>query len=359
MHKRNAKMRKKNKIFLRTLALIAPVILLVLLSQTAFARNTYVITDGDRIVVHTTASTDPAQVLDEAGLALGEDDTYTTQPGMGVSEITICRAQNIVVNNCGNLIHVDSQGETVQQLLSRLNIDVGVDTTVSASMDTATYDGMVLNLSRTIRTTETYTANLPHEVTYCYDASIPAGQTVVLTKGVDGQALRTASVVYADGVEISRTVLEQTVIQQPVSEVIAIGNGTKEVDPRYVPEEPVIGDGFIITTTGEVLTYTHTHQVLATAYTHTDEGCDFITATGTTVRIGTVAVDPRLIPYGTRMFIVTNDGEYVYGVATAEDCGGGIKGDRLDLYFPTTAECFQFGRRKTTIYFIGDSDIEY
>ena len=77
-----------------------------------------------------------------------------------------------------------------------------------------------------------------------------------------------------------------------------------------------------------------------------------ITATGTTVHIGTVAVDPTVIPYGTRMFIVSNDGQYVYGLSTAEDCGGAIKGNRLDLYYPTLAEAFQFGIRNCTVYFL-------
>ena len=79
-----------------------------------------------------------------------------------------------------------------------------------------------------------------------------------------------------------------------------------------------------------------------------------ITATMTRVRIGTVAIDPKVIPYGTRMFIVTNDNQYVYGIATAEDCGGGIKGDRIDLYFPTKKECFAFGVRQVTVYFLGE-----
>lgn len=52
------------------------------------------------------------------------------------------------------------------------------------------------------------------------------------------------------------------------------------------------------------------------------------------------------------MFIVSNDGAYVYGIAVAEDCGGDIKGDRMDLYFPTFNECIQFGRRVCTIYFL-------
>ena len=77
-----------------------------------------------------------------------------------------------------------------------------------------------------------------------------------------------------------------------------------------------------------------------------------ITATGTTVRVGTVAVDPTVIPYGTRMFIVTNDGTYIYGIGTAEDCGGAIVGNELDLYFDTDAECWEFGVKGCTVYFL-------
>jgi 3D (Asp-Asp-Asp) domain-containing protein len=53
------------------------------------------------------------------------------------------------------------------------------------------------------------------------------------------------------------------------------------------------------------------------------------------------------------MFIISNDGVYIYGVAVAEDCGGAIKGDRIDLYMPTYEDCVQFGRRTCTIYFLG------
>ena len=56
---------------------------------------------------------------------------------------------------------------------------------------------------------------------------------------------------------------------------------------------------------------------------------------------------------GTRMFIVSDDGQYIYGIATAEDCGGGVKGNHIDLYFDTTYECFQYGVRTCTVYFLG------
>ena len=105
-------------------------------------------------------------------------------------------------------------------------------------------------------------------------------------------------------------------------------------------------------TDGQVLTYYKKAQFRTTAYSHMDAGCDMITATGTTVRVGAVAVDPTLVAYGTRMFVICNDGSYVYGIATAEDCGGGIKGNQLDLYMPTRSECFQYGKRMCTVYFL-------
>ncbi len=70
-----------------------------LLSQAVFAQTTYVITDGDRVLVHTTYATDPAAVLTEAGLELGEADTFTAQSDGAVSEITVKRIQMVRINN--------------------------------------------------------------------------------------------------------------------------------------------------------------------------------------------------------------------------------------------------------------------
>jgi len=78
--------KRKKRIFLPMALLAIPMILLLLLSQTAFAQNTYVINDGDRVMVYTSAATDPAAVLDELGLLLGEDDTYTFAAGEDLAE---------------------------------------------------------------------------------------------------------------------------------------------------------------------------------------------------------------------------------------------------------------------------------
>ena len=352
MQRRDGKTRFNFRRKLGTLLLAAAIICtLALLSQTAFAQNTYVITDGNQVKTHITYETDPATVLNEAGFKLDEDDTYTTMLGNGVYEITVRRSVTVYIDHCGELLEVECHGETVGDLLAQLSIVVDGDTKLSVPASTATYDGMELTISRSIRVNETYTVEIPYEITYYNDPSLPEGIEAVLTQGQNGQMLCTASVVYEGGVELSRTVLTQTVTQQPVDQVVAVGTGAaQDVEAQG---GLIIGDGIIITEDGQVLTYTSTMVVEATAYTHTDEGCDYWTATGTHVRVGTVAVDPRLIPYGTRMFIVSNDGEFIYGIATAEDCGGAIKNKRIDLYYPTTRECFQFGRRDCTVYFLG------
>ena len=349
---RHAKRRAlKRKVWiLRLSAILLPVLLAsVWLSQTAFAK-TYVITDGDRVVTYTTFSTDPTEILDQAGLALTEYDTYTVD---GTSGITICRAQNLQICYHGEWMEVSTFGETVGELLTRLNLDVESNDVLSHDTSEVTYDGMELRVDKIITQQEIYTTTIPHETTYCADASIPEGGEKVLIAGRDGELRCTANVTYVNGKEIDRELLSQDVTIAAVTEVIAQGVGQAAetaVDPGAMP---IIGDGYIQLPTGEVLTYTDTATVRATAYTHTDAGCDLITATGSTVHVGTVAVDPRYIPYGTRMFIVANDGSYIYGIAEAEDCGGAIKGDRVDLYFPTYAECMAFGRRTCTIYFLG------
>ena len=341
---------KKKNVFLYVAALVIPVVILVsLVAPKVFAQTTYVITDGDKVKVYTTYATDPAHVLDQAGVELGEDDIFTTQPGDNVSEITVQRYQQIYINNCGNLEQYSSYGETLEELLNRVGINAYGENEVSLPLDTVTYDGMEVTVDRVVKTQLRYTEDIPYETTYCEDPTMLEGETAVVVPGVTGQLRKTADVVYVNSVETSHTVVDETVVAQPVNEIVAIGTGNGE---PVNSNAPAIGDGVIITADGQVLTYSRTAQFVATAYTHTDAGCDMITATGTTVRTGTVAVDPKVVPYGTRMFIVTNDGSYVYGLSTAEDCGGAIKQNRLDLYFGTDAECWQFGVRNCTVYFL-------
>ena len=63
-----------------------------------------------------------------------------------------------------------------------------------------------------------------------------------------------------------------------------------------------------------------------------------------------MAVDPRVIPLGTKLYIESLDNTKDYGFAIAEDKGSAIKGNKIDLFFNTSAECKSFGRRNVKVY---------
>ena len=65
---------------------------------------------------------------------------------------------------------------------------------------------------------------------------------------------------------------------------------------------------------------------------------------------GVVAVDPSVIPLGTKLYIEAEDGSWRYGYAVAGDTGGNIRGNRIDLFFDSRAEALQFGRKQARVY---------
>lgn len=253
------------------------------------------ITDGNRVLIHTTAKAEPEEMLQEAGLILGPDDSYDVTPA--------------------------DDGWQIQMIRGKSS-------------------------NRVVRRVERYTRVLQPEEIRCTDFSLPEGFRVIIREGRCAEVECTARVIYTNGVETGREVLEQRVLVQPVSRIVAEGAGPAGGTGDQMP---VIQDGLIFLPTGEVLTYDRVITSLATAYC--DKG---LTATGTQARVGAIAVDPEVIPYGTRMFIVSNDGEYVYGIATAEDCGSKdhIYGTRTDLHFDTYAQCITFGARYCQVYFL-------
>lgn len=338
----------KDNAFARLLILfVLPAFVIAAVSLTAYAQNIYVIYDGGQTQYVTTASTEPADVLAEAGIELDVDDTFLLNEKGVISQITVQRVQLVYINNGGRRMVTGTYGETVGELLDRVNLSLNEGDSIDVDLSAATFDGMELKIDRRTTVTETYTEAIAFETEYVDESLMLEGDEKVITEGIDGEVLCTANVTYLNGQEISRQVISSEQTVAPVNQVIARGTLAAEKGKL------TIGDGVIVTADGEVYTYTDTMKVKATAYTHTDAGCNKTTATGTTVHWGTVAVDPRMIPYGTKMFIVSNDGEYVYGLSAAEDCGGAIKGNRIDLYMPTTSECFAFGVRNCTVYILG------
>lgn len=125
---------------------------------------------------------------------------------------------------------------------------------------------------------------------------------------------------------------------------------TTQAEVRYVGALPEFLSEFPLNANGLPQNYTRIIEGTACAYTAASGA---VTATGTTPRIGTVAVNPRIIPYGSKLFIVSDSG-YCYGYAVAEDTGGDLLNNSIlvDLYMDTREDCLAFGRRRVKIYIL-------
>lgn len=312
-----------------------------LLMIPAAARSTYVIHDGGDVIVHTTFSRNVRQVLREAGVELGHSDTYTTREEGNQLELTVQRRQSIRVWADDQLHIVETFGETVGEVLDALGIVLGPEDRVSEPLTAATATGMTVVVTRVTREQITTEEVVPAEEQVYLNTVLRPGEETVLQQGSDGSRRVTTEIVYEDGQEVSRAVVQETVLV-PATERIVI----RGAEAASMPADAE-GDA-ILTAGGEVLEYEYVIDGMATAYNC--PGYVGHTASGTVAEVGKVAVDPRVIPLGTKLYIVSQDGQYVYGYCIAEDTGGLIKGNKVDLYFDTWDECIQFGYRPVTIY---------
>lgn len=114
-----------------------------------------------------------------------------------------------------------------------------------------------------------------------------------------------------------------------------------------VQRDPDQKGGVLTLPSGETLRFSKSLSMTATAYTTGYDGVGTVTASGTTVHVGVVAVDPKVIPLGTRLYIVANGG-VIYGKAVAEDTG--VQGNCVDLYMDSYRQCIEFGRRNCMVY---------
>jgi len=181
--------------------------------------------------------------------------------------------------------------------------------------------------------TETRVEEIPFKTTEIGIDTIPKGTREVITEGVCGKVSRTYLVKYVNGVKTEEAVYTEFPISSPVNEVANVGIG-----------------GTVTAKDGTTYTYNYRKQMEATAYTYLPPYTTMTTATGQTLRKGIVAVDPKVIPLHTKMFITSDRIEY--GLGVAEDTGGKIKGNIVDLAYMSYDECIQFGRRQMQVYIL-------
>ena len=258
--------------------------------------------------------------LEENDIEFSEGD-YVSQPltayisdGM---KIKIDHATDFKITADGKTKKYRTLANTVSEALKDKNVKVGKNDIVEPGLDELLTKDMKIVIKRVKIKEETKEEKIEFKTVTKDDSSLDEGTTKVVTEGVEGKAKVTYKVTYVDGVESSRSEISRETLTAAVDKVVA--NGTR-----------INFDG-----------QSYSRKLVVKAYAYTGGGT---TAMGTRARVGEIAVDPSVIPLGSEVYI-----EGV-GARRAEDTGGNIVGNTIDIYMDTNTECISWGARYVTIY---------
>lgn len=287
--------------------------------------------DGEQQVVKGFQFGTIEELLKERGIQVGKEDlvqpsvTNALQEG---TKITVKHALAITIQDGANQpVALLTQANTVAEVLASQQIELQEADRVNLDQNARLQSGDQIIITRRTQEVQVAEEAVPFQTERQPDANLYTGTTKVLTPGVEGKATIKTTVIYENGKEVDRK-QEREVAQAPVNQVVAYGTKNR----------PVV----VASRSGANFTASKVLNMQASAYSMPGQR----TATGTITGHGTIAVDPNVIPLGTKMYI---EG-YGYGVAC--DVGGAIKGNRIDMHFDTYEQAIQFGRRTVKVYII-------
>ena len=312
--------------------------------------NTHAVTvvDGDTSKVVLTLNEDPYYVLKTAGVTLGKDDVVqTAENGQRTASIEITRAFNVQINADGVSTLVAMTGGTVADALEKAQITVGEHDTLNADPAAPATEGMNLTIERVQYREHTKTEAIAYTTSIRYTNVLPKGKTQIKQAGQNGVKTLTYRDRIVDGQVVETELVGEAVTKKAVEKIVLKGTvvGTPMSKAPFDIE---------LDSAGQPLKYKSMISGKATAYTSDRGDSCTICSTGMRAQVGVVAVNPKRIPYGSKLYITSPDGSYVYGYAIAGDTGGGVRKNALvaDLFMDTYEECIQFGRRTMNVYIL-------
>ena len=337
----------RNKFF-NIKILIAAVAVALLLLGANFIKSQKTVTiayDGQEIQVSTLANTVEV-VLKKQNIIVEDDDKIIPKMNEKIED-----GMEIVIHRAFEIKLVDGQTEknilttetNVKNLIDSLDIRLKQEDKIEPRLEDPIREGQVVRITRISREIAVQTQELPFQTISKSNNNLEKGKTKKIQEGKKGLKETKFEILYEDGIEVGREIIEENIVENAVNEIIEKGTLALVTTSR--------GD---IARYSKVLTMTATAYDLSFQSTGRKPGDKYygLTASGTKIRPGVVAVDPGVIPLGTKLYIESTDGTSDYGYATAEDKGGAIKGNKIDLYLETAQEVRKFGRRTVKVYIL-------
>ncbi|GAA0138009.1 hypothetical protein YSY43_48500 [Paenibacillus sp. YSY-4.3] len=342
-----------------TLLTVAAIIV-ILIWLNGSSKNIYLVVDGKVQEIETRKSL-VNQVLDEHSIVLSQGDSISRPLESSLKKgdrIVIVRAVPVQVNVDGKTKSLLTTQSSVQGIINELGITVNPDDKITPDLSSKVTSDLQIKVVRVSKQTVQTKETVPFAIVKTSDPNLEKGQTKVLQQGSEGVVVHHVEKVYEDGNFVTKRWLSKEVQTKAQDKVIAVGTKPK-------PEAVLAAN---ITRTADQVDISGTatkggvsfkykkvlKDVTLTAYSAEEDGIGTKTASGTRVTEGrTIAVDKSVVPMGWWVYI---EG---IGFRKAEDTGGAIKGNKMDVYFDSLQSAKNFGRKKgRTVYVIGPNKPE-
>ncbi|MDQ0196025.1 3D domain-containing protein [Paenibacillus wynnii] len=271
--------------------------------------------------------------------------------------VVITRAKQVSLTADGETKTLFTTESTIGLAINKLGIALKGSDKIFPSLDTTVAANMEIKIVRINKQIVERTESLPFRIIKTADPSLPKGTVRVAQAGKPGVMIQHIEKVYQDGVLASMRMLGKEVQTVTKDKVIAIGT-------KAIPKPVVAVETSKTTSKSTKVSASSTNvaskagvdfdykkiikNVSMTAYSSEEPGIGTRTASGTRVTEGrTIAVDPDIIPMGWWVYI---EG---LGFRRAEDTGGAINGNKIDVYYDSLSNARNFGRKSRTVYVIG------
>lgn len=313
------------------------------------------ISDGENTYTVHTLKNDVTSVLNGADLKSQSYVVKDTSSNGKTTNIKIAYTYPVYIT-CGETTkEINFEGGSVADALTLAGYTVDEFDFVEPAVDTLISKTAYIDYTNIDYISGSYTESIPFTTETVYSADTAKGVVKTLQNGSNGTKQITYTEKLVNGVSVEKNITDTSVITTAVNAKQVVGTKVVQAAVKtsadvnsisvLAPASPIALDA-----NGNPVNYKSKMTVRATAYTYTGNNC----ATGVAPTPGYIAVNPKVIPYGTKMYIKSPDGSIVYGYAVAADTGGFIKKypTGVDLFMATRSACVNFGVKNMEIYIL-------